>query len=120
MGEASERTQARIMGMGELMATELGARFLRSQGIETSWWDARQGLKAELRESASMRANFLSATCDFSPDAALQVRLGALPGVVLTQGFIASNDAGETVLLGARRLGHLRGLSRGQARSATP
>ena len=100
MGEASERTQARIMGMGELMATELGARFLRSQGIETSWWDARLGLKTEARESASVRANYLSATCDFAPDAALRASLGALPGVVITQGFIASNEAGETVLLG--------------------
>ncbi|MGA3157509.1 MAG: aspartate kinase, partial [Steroidobacteraceae bacterium] len=100
MGEASERTQARIMGMGELMATELGARYLRSQGIESSWWDARLGLRAEARESASMRANYLSATCDFSPDVALKASLGALPGVVITQGFIASNEAGDTVLLG--------------------
>jgi diaminopimelate decarboxylase/aspartate kinase len=100
MGESSERTQARIMGMGELMATELGARFLRAEGIETSWWDARLGLRAEARESASMRANYLSATCDFSPDAALKASLEALPGVVITQGFIASNEAGDTVLLG--------------------
>jgi len=37
------------------------------QGIETSWWDARLGLKTEARESASVRANYLSATCDFAP-----------------------------------------------------
>jgi hypothetical protein len=50
--------------------------------------------------AASARANFLSATCEFAPDPALQRQLGACPGVVVTQGFIASDGAGDTVLLG--------------------
>ena len=32
-GEVSDRTRARVMASGELMATELGARFLGAQGI---------------------------------------------------------------------------------------
>ena len=66
MGEVSDRTRARVMCTGELMATELGARFLEAQGIEAQWWDARTGLKADERSGASARANFLSATCDYA------------------------------------------------------
>ncbi len=46
------------------------------------------------------KAGLLSATCDFAPDSTLQGRWRALEQVVITQGFIASNQAGETVLLG--------------------
>jgi diaminopimelate decarboxylase/aspartate kinase len=47
-----------------------------------------------------VKASLLSATCDFAPDAGLQATWRALDRVVITQGFIASNDAGDTVLLG--------------------
>jgi diaminopimelate decarboxylase/aspartate kinase len=100
MSEVSDRTRARVLASGELMATELGARFLNAQGIETSWWDVRTGLTSQVRVAASARANFLSATCEFAPDMALQRQLAACPGVVVTQGFIASDAAGDTVLLG--------------------
>ena len=43
---------------------------------------------------------YLSATCDFEPDQDLQTNLAAHGKVILTQGFIARNDAGATVLLG--------------------
>jgi diaminopimelate decarboxylase/aspartate kinase len=100
MRELSDRTRARVMANGELMATEIGARFLQAQGIETAWWDARGGLHAEERSNASTRASYLSATCDFGADPALQGTLAALAPVVVTQGFIASDAAGDTVLLG--------------------
>jgi len=100
MGEVSDRTRARVMASGELMATELGARYLAAQGIDAHWWDARTGLKAEHRSGATARANFLSATCEYQPDAVLRAQLDALTGVLVTQGFIASDAAGETVLLG--------------------
>jgi diaminopimelate decarboxylase/aspartate kinase len=100
MSEVSDRTRARVLASGELMATELGARFLNAQGIEASWWDVRTGLTSQARTAASARANFLSATCEFAPDMALQRQLAACPGVVVTQGFIASDAAGDTVLLG--------------------
>ena len=100
MRELSDRTRARVMATGELMATEIGARFLAAEGIGAVWWDARNGLRAEERASASARANYLSATCDFGPDAALQATLAAIAPLVITQGFIASDAAGDTVLLG--------------------
>jgi bifunctional diaminopimelate decarboxylase / aspartate kinase len=98
--EISDRTRARVLAMGELLATTLGATFLNSQGIDTAWADAREVLRADTRPGATQKAGLLSATCDFSPDATLQSRWRALGQVVITQGFIASNDAGETVLLG--------------------
>ena len=100
IGEVSERTRARVMAAGELMATDLGARFLAAQGIEVEWADARTMLTAEERAGASSKASVLSAVCSFTPDHVLEQRLHAMSPVVLTQGFIASDSDGNTVLLG--------------------
>ena len=100
VGEVSDRTRARVMSTGELMATELGARFLRSQGLDVAWADARTMLRSEDRRSASAKASVLSATCHFAPDAQLEEQLATLAPILVTQGFIASDDDGNTVLLG--------------------
>ncbi len=92
--------RARLMAMGELLATSLGAQYLNAQGVGTVWVDARQVLHAEERDGSTRKSSVLSATCDFSPDPKLQTDWRALNQVVITQGFIASNAAGETVLLG--------------------
>ena len=97
--ELSDRTRARVMANGELMATEIGARFLKSQGVDVTWMDARDMLSAEDR-GASAKASVLSATCSFAPDAALEKRLDASTPVVITQGFIARDSEGNTCLLG--------------------
>ncbi len=99
-GEVTDRVRARIMAMGELLATTLGAAFLNAQGVATTWVDARRVLHAERRASATTKADFLSATCDFAPDPVLQEAWLTDGRVIITQGFIAANDAGETVLLG--------------------
>jgi diaminopimelate decarboxylase/aspartate kinase len=98
--EVSDRTRARVMAAGELMATRIGASFLAARGLPVAWVDARTMLRAEVRASASAKASVLSAVCSFAPDAALAARLAALPAVLVTQGFIASDDDGNTVLLG--------------------
>ncbi|MDE2306567.1 MAG: bifunctional aspartate kinase/diaminopimelate decarboxylase [Gammaproteobacteria bacterium] len=98
--EPSDRLRARVMAMGELLATTLGAAYLNAQGIATTWIDARRVLRAEAREGANARAAYLSATCDYAPDPGLQAEWAAGGRVVITQGFIAANEAGETVLLG--------------------
>ncbi|MCU0976491.1 MAG: aspartate kinase, partial [Steroidobacteraceae bacterium] len=100
VNEVSDRVRARVMAAGELMATELGAAYLRACGLETTLLDARNLLSATARRGATDRSSVLSATCDFAPDPALAARLAALGGVVLTQGFIASDEDGHTVLLG--------------------
>jgi diaminopimelate decarboxylase/aspartate kinase len=92
--------RARVMAMGELLSTTVGDAFLNAQGISTHWVDARSVLRAEDRSGATHKASLLSATCDFSPDAQLQAAWRALDKVVITQGFIAANAKGETVLLG--------------------
>jgi diaminopimelate decarboxylase/aspartate kinase len=97
--ELSDRTRARVMANGELMATEIGARFLKSQGVDVTWMDARDMLAAEDR-GASAKASVLSATCSFAPDSVLERRLDASTPVVITQGFIARDSDGNTCLLG--------------------
>jgi bifunctional diaminopimelate decarboxylase / aspartate kinase len=100
VGEVSERLRARVMAQGELFATRLGAAFIASRGLDARWVDARTVLKAEARRNASMRSSYLSATCNFEADLELQERWSAQGAVWITQGFIASDEAGDTVLLG--------------------
>jgi bifunctional diaminopimelate decarboxylase / aspartate kinase len=99
-GSVEDALRARVMAMGELLSTTLGDAFLNAQGISTCWMDARRALRAEDRLGATHKASLLSATCDFSPDGPLQSEWRALDQVVITQGFIAANAQGETVLLG--------------------
>ena len=97
--EASPRVQARVMALGELMATRLGAAYLAASGLDVEWADARELLVSEdLDESETSR--YLAASCDFSPDTAFQAAMAARPRVLITQGFIARNREGEGVLLG--------------------
>ena len=101
VGEGSPRLRARVMAMGELMSTKLGAAFLASQGIQTEWIDARAFLRSTDSVHLPEARRYLAATCDFGPDAALQEFLAQHPAdLYLTQGFIAGNDEGETLLLG--------------------
>jgi diaminopimelate decarboxylase/aspartate kinase len=100
IGEVSPRVQARIMGMGELMATRLGAAWLQAEGLAVTWLDARDLLVTSESTASNERARYLSATCDFQADPELQARLAASPGIVLTQGFIARTPKGDPALLG--------------------
>jgi diaminopimelate decarboxylase/aspartate kinase len=96
----SDAIRARVMAMGELLSTTLGETFLNQQGIATRWIDARQVLLAEDRYGVTQATSLLSATCDYTPDAVLQTKWRAFNEVVITQGFIAANTQGDTVLLG--------------------
>ena len=97
VGEASPRVLARVLAKGELLLTRLAAAWLVAQGIDARWVDARELLLADGRGPDSRR--FLSATVDAAADASVAERLSSLP-VVLTQGFIARDPTGGTVLLG--------------------
>ena len=100
VNEASDRIRARVLAAGELMATTLGAAWLNAEGLLVEWVDARSVLIAELRPRASEAANTLSATCAFAPDSELMERFSAPGRIYLTQGFIAGDSEGHTVLLG--------------------
>ena len=93
------------MAFGELMSTRLGAAWLESLGISTTWLDARSCLVAREDPAEHGARAYLSATCDFERDEPLIAHLGSAPGAamitpVITQGFIARNGEGQTVLLG--------------------
>ncbi len=98
--EVSVRVRVRIMALGELMATRLGAAYLKSQSLPVQWADARELLKSRSRSNRQTATAYLSATCEFAPDTELQSALSKNSKIILTQGFIARNKNGETVLLG--------------------
>jgi diaminopimelate decarboxylase/aspartate kinase len=101
IGEVSPRLRARVMAAGELMSSRLGAAFLESRGFDVRWHDARRHLEAVDQAGANAQRDYLSATCSFEPDDSLQSTCtdsGA--DLHLTQGFIAGNADGDTVLLG--------------------
>ena len=98
--EVSVRVRVRIMALGELMATRLGAAYLERIGVPVTWMDARELLTSANRSNRARTRDFLSATCDFEIDETLQGTLRDAGEVILTQGFIARNPQGQTVLLG--------------------
>lgn len=101
IGEAGPKVHARLMAAGELLSTRLGAAFLRQEGLDTAWIDARDCLVAGDDAAAPEARRILSATVDFARDDALAARLAALASpALLTQGFIARDRDGATVLLG--------------------
>lgn len=96
LGEVSDRTRALIMAQGELWATKIGADYL-SKVLDDKplWLDARNYLYA----NSDSQNDYLSAGCLCDLDKDLISTTQAVP-VVITQGFIASNDEQDTVLLG--------------------
>jgi diaminopimelate decarboxylase/aspartate kinase len=94
------RKEAELMAAGELMATTLGSEYLKKNGLEICWKDARSCLKSVPQKNASQEQSILGAVCDDEQDERLQEGFTAANAVILTQGFIARDFEGETVLLG--------------------
>ncbi|MEO7072288.1 MAG: aspartate kinase, partial [Rhodanobacter sp.] len=92
--------QAQVQAHGELLSSALGAAFLAHAGIPTQWLDARECLGAIALPNQNERTRVLSAMVRATPDAALAARLATLGEVFITQGFIARDAQGRTVLLG--------------------
>jgi diaminopimelate decarboxylase/aspartate kinase len=100
LGEVSARQHARVMSAGELIATRLGAAFLRESGLDVRFLDARAVLRSIDPPEARDATRFLQATLSDDPDPALEAELRDGPEVVVTQGFIARTPDGATCLLG--------------------
>ncbi len=102
VGEVTPRIHAHVMAFGELLSTKLGAAHLAAQGDKVLWMDARKILRASDDAGIlSERRHYLSATCTHQTDADLIHLLASEPApIILTQGFIASDSEGNTVLLG--------------------
>lgn len=98
--EVSSRSRAEFMSRGEMMSTRLGAHWLQKQGLDVAWRDARTLLRAVSDANTPDTARYLAARCDYTHDPSIQTRLMGDCEVVITQGFLASDDAGDTVLLG--------------------
>ena len=98
--EVSVRVRVRIMALGELMATRLGAEYLQKVGLPVEWTDARDLLTSVSISGGQRTQDYLAAICDATADPEFRTRLESPGKVILTQGFIARNEWGETVLLG--------------------
>jgi diaminopimelate decarboxylase/aspartate kinase len=102
LGEVSARTKARVVAMGELLSTTIGAAYLQlALGAErVGWLEARELLRSP-SHSSDGDVGYLSAVCGHEKDPRMQRRLGNHgEQIFVTQGFIAANADGDTVLLG--------------------
>lgn len=97
VGEASPRVRAELLSLGELMASRLGLACLEAEGLTPHALDARTALTATDpgRDARAYLDNVVADGAD--PDLSAQLEGAEL---ALTQGFIARNARGETVLLG--------------------
>jgi diaminopimelate decarboxylase/aspartate kinase len=98
--EASPKTKAQILSLGEIMMTKMGHAFLQKKGINCLWLDVREVLVSTPCAGGDA-INYLAARCMSDADPALNKKLlesGAQ--AVITQGFFAINPEGDTVLLG--------------------
>ena len=98
MGELA--WSALVQAHGELMSSALGTAFLSHTDLPTQWLDARECLAAVALPNQNERTKLLSAMVEAKPDPALNERLAQLGEVFITQGFIARESQGRTVLLG--------------------
>jgi diaminopimelate decarboxylase/aspartate kinase len=99
-GERGYLWQAAVQGHGELLSSALGAAFITANGLLTHWLDAREALLAREVPFLNERARALSAQVQVEPDPAFGAALAARGDVFITQGFIARDGEGHTVLLG--------------------
>lgn len=91
-----DKAYSRVVAEGELLTSKLIAYFLQEQQMACSWLDARDYVKTS--------NGFCNAQVDWATTRHL-VQKNFLPlleqkQVILTQGFIGSNAAGETTTLG--------------------
>ncbi|WP_141453712.1 bifunctional aspartate kinase/diaminopimelate decarboxylase [Pseudoxanthomonas sp. z9] len=93
--------QAEVLAQGELLSSTLGAAYLKSQGLDFGWMDARHWLQASILPNQSAWAQRLSVSCATAPDQDWRRAFAAQDcAMLLTQGFIARHGDGGTAILG--------------------
>ena len=93
--------QAEVLAQGELLSSTLGAAYLRAQGLDFGWCDARDWLSAVSLPNASAWAQRLSVNCRYLGEDGFRDRFAAQPArMLISQGFIARHDDGGTAILG--------------------
>ncbi|RPE81056.1 bifunctional aspartate kinase/diaminopimelate decarboxylase [Vulcaniibacterium tengchongense] len=92
--------QAEVLAQGELLSSALGCAYLRAQGLDFGWCDARDWLDAASLPNASAWAQRLSVNCHLDGKG-FAARFAAQPApLLITQGFIARHFDGGTAILG--------------------
>lgn len=93
--------QAEVLGQGELLSSTLGVAYLRAQGLDFGWVDARHWLQANFLPNQSPWAQRLSVSCNTAPDQDWRRAFAGQPTrMLLTQGFISRHADGGTAILG--------------------
>ncbi|WP_238978773.1 bifunctional aspartate kinase/diaminopimelate decarboxylase [Novilysobacter arseniciresistens] len=93
--------QAEVLAQGELLSSTIGAAYLRTQGHDFGWCDARDWLEAVALPNQSEWAARLAVNCRRDADAGFGGRFAAQPtAMLLSQGFIARHADGGTAVLG--------------------
>ena len=93
--------QAEVLAQGELLSSTIGAAYLRTQGLDFGWCDARDWLDAIALPNQGEWATRLAVNCRIDGDAGFRTRFAAQPArMLLTQGFIARHGDGGTAVLG--------------------
>jgi len=94
--------QAEVLGQGELLSSTIGAAYLRGNGLDFGWMDARDWLHAQPpAPNQSAWSQRLSVNCQWQGDAGFRQRFAAQPArMLITQGFISRHGDGGTAILG--------------------
>ena len=94
--------QAEVLGQGELLSSTIGAAYLRAQGLDIGWMDARDWLAAlPPQPNQSAWAQRLSVNCQWQVDGDFRQRFAQQPSrILITQGFISRHQDGGTAILG--------------------
>lgn len=94
--------QAEVLAQGELLSSTLGAAYLRAQGLDMGWMDAREWLHAvPPAPNQSEWSKRLSVNCTTAPSAEWRQRFATQPSrLLITQGFISRHQDGGTAILG--------------------
>mgnify|MGYP002631857909 CR=1 FL=1 len=94
--ELSPRSRDAIVGFGELLSSQIVAAFLRSEGVQTTWLDARRVMRtsAWFGEAEPQRDQIaILARTELAP-------LVGSGRTVVTQGYIGSTKDGTATTLG--------------------
>jgi diaminopimelate decarboxylase/aspartate kinase len=91
---------AELLAQGELLSSTLGVLYLRAQGQDVAWSDARDWLHATSLPNQNEWSRRLSVSCRYAGDADLRARFGDGARLLVTQGFIARAEDGGTAILG--------------------
>jgi bifunctional diaminopimelate decarboxylase / aspartate kinase len=92
--------QAEVLAQGELLSSTLGVAYLRTQGLQLDWLDARESLLAVAIPNQNAWSRRLSVSCDYQNTNNARKAIAGKSPLLLTQGFIARSDDGGTAILG--------------------